>query len=373
MMVATKKIIPATDISDIQTSMATVVSDISVANNISAEYVREASMVSFSNPASIDKFGEKSSNILSNMSKDANTSETKLKQLGEVGDRVTSLMKIMNSLDPKILKSATSSGFLSKLFNKIKDPIETFSIQQKSVKESAKAISSKLMQDRDFLLKENDRLERVYNNTLQATKDLEELIKAGALRLQELKSELVELKAIADTDPTNDEKVLAVRNAQNTVDRFEQKLDRMNVMRALTLRTLPKIKSDQNTNSEEANTCLDCATILIPQWENDMDIYISELRTAMVMDSRKAVVDMVNKNLVDSANLSYENAVRASEASNSSLVTLETIQTVHNKLIESLNVKVQSAERGRELRAQNFMAIMDMDKNLREELAKINS
>lgn len=334
---------------------------------VSPQVMNQLKVITLDNPQALEKFGESSANILSSMSKDLGTSVTKLKDMGEIGDKITTLMKTAKELDPTILLSDTKPGFFSSLFSKIKDPIETFALKQQTVSESVKHIAKKLDEDRKALLEENKKLEIVYNNTLKALDSLEELLLAGGHRLLEIKQDFEILKQDAISAP-DDRKNLDVQKAQNFIDRFEQRLDRLNSSRAMVLRQLPQVNIMAISNSKESDNIEDTINTNIPLWETQINLYISQLRTKLASQNREATNKFGNELLAKNAELMHQNTVEIANASNSSLIDISTITTVQNNLLASMEVMKQASELGRQKRAENFQAIMNMDKELREKL-----
>lgn len=324
--------------------------------------------ISFANQQSLDSFGNETSSILSNLSNDM-SSEAKLKDMGEVGDKINSLLKTAKQLDPSVLLA--KPGFFAKLFGRIKDPIETFANNQLSVSASVKKIGDKLLEDRATLLSDNKKLEKTYESNILALNELEVYLHAGKVRLSELKNELQNLKQLASTNSNlNNEQAMIVQTGQGFIDRFEQRLSRLDSSRAIVMRQLPQIRIMQASNYREAETIQDCVNTAIPIWEQQISLYITQLRTKLALDNERNVTNMINDTIRTSSALTLQNTIEIANASNNQLVELNTIQTVQDNLLKSIEVMANAAEVGRTKRIESFNAISAMDTQLKTQLIK---
>lgn len=327
---------------------------------VSTEVQQKVNAITLNSMQSLDNFGNDTAQILNNLSRDMSM-ENKLKSMGEIGDKIGNLLKTAKELDPSVLTEKPS--FFGKLMGKIKDPIDSFVIKQKSVSQAVKDIANKLLEDRNTLLAENNKLEQIYNSNLSAFNKLEEYIIVGTQRLEELKQELSSFQG-------DESKYLELQTGQSFIDRFEQRLDRLNSSKAIVMRQLPQIRIMQSSNFREAETIQDCVNTAIPVWEQQINLYISQLRTKLALENERNVTKMINDTIKTSAELTHQNTVEIAQASTSSLIELDTIRTVQDNLLKSIDVMAQTAETGRQKRKESFLAIVDMDKQLKENLTK---
>jgi uncharacterized protein YaaN involved in tellurite resistance len=342
------------------------ITDVEVSNSkqlvISPEIKNKLQVITLSNPEALNTFGEETANVLKNLSNDMSV-DSKLKDMGEVGTKINDLLKKAKSLDPSVLLA--KPGFFGKLFGKIKDPIDTFANNQKSVSESVKQIAVKLLDDRKTLLADNVKLDKVYDSNVIALANLEQYIVAGNNHLETLREELRVLST-----SQSDSVGLQIQTGKDVISRFEQRIDRLNSSRAIVLRQLPQIRIMQNSNFREAETIQDTVNTAIPVWEQQISLYITQLRTKLALENERSVNKMINETISASAALTHQNTVEIANASNNSLIDLSTIQTVQDNLIKSIDVMAATAETGRQKRLESFNAIALMDTQLKENLSK---
>lgn len=343
---------------------------------ISEKAAKQMAEIRFDNPSSLDKYGESTATILNNMSQGMSTNEAKLKSMGEVGERITDLLKHTKELDAQSLLGSEKPGIIARIFNKVKDPIETFAIKHKSVSEAMSNVSQKLKEDRDALLSENNSLDRVYEENLSGLGELEDLIAAGLLRLAELKAEFEGNKErISHMEKGSldyDKEFLSLQEQQNFIDRFEQRIDRLNGSRAIVLRQLPQIRIMQHSNSKEAETIQDLVNTAIPVWEQQINLYISQLRTKTALENEQMVKTMLNDTIQANNEQMKLTAIEIAKSSTSSIIDAKTIISAQDNLLETVKVLQQAAETGRRNRADSFLQIMQLDKQLKDNIAPLN-
>ena len=319
--------------------------------------------ISLNDSRTVEAFGEVYTNTLSKLSSALATSEAKLKNMGEVGNNITHLLTTAKSLDASILLD--KPNFLERMFKSTTTGIEKFAEKQKTVQEGIKEVSVRLLTDRTTLLSENDILQKVYDDHLTVVNDMNNLVTGGQIRLQELKTEFAAIKTEADK---HEEGYLQIQNQQQLIDRFEQKLERLNTSKTILARQLVQIKIMQNTNLTESDTIKDTIDTAIPLWESQIGLYISTLKTKNSVDNRKAITEVINSTIQKNAELMNQNTKDIVEGSTSSLISIETVQAVQTSLISSITTLQAAAEIGRQKRADSFLQLAAMDEELKHTL-----
>lgn len=321
--------------------------------------------ISITDSRTVEAFGDVYTDTLSKLSSALATSEAKLKNMGEVGNSITQLLTTAKSLDASVLLD--KPNFIERIFKSTTSNIEKFAEKQKTVQEGIKEVSTRLLADRTTLLSENELLEKVYNDHLTIVNEMNLLVTGGQIRLQELKDEFLLTKTEAEK---HEEGYLQIQNQQQLIDRFEQKLERLNSSKTILARQLVQIKIMQNTNLTESDTIKDTIDTAIPLWESQIGLYISTLKTKNSVDNRKAITEVINSTIQKNAELMNQNTKDIVDGSTSSLITIETVQAVQSSLINSITTLQAAAQVGRQKRAESFLQLAAMDEELKQTLIK---
>lgn len=319
--------------------------------------------VDISNPSSVETFGDNYSNMLGKLSASLNTPETQLKNLDVIGNNISQLMSTANSLNPNELVKKDS--FFEKLLGKSKNKINNFIDKQKSVKEAVQVISNNLLSDRSVLITENSNLEKVYNDNIEVLNNMTSLIELGTQKAESMKEELNNYKLSLGTELT-DINAVELQSKNHFIERFEQKLGRLNNAKALVLRQLPQIRLMQTSNATEIDTIKDVVDTAIPLWESQIGLFISQLKTKKGVENRKSVTDSINNTIQMNAQLMNQNTLDIVAASSSDIISIETIQIVQTNLISSVQAMQSSNEKAKQNRKDNFLKIAQLDTELKQ-------
>lgn len=313
----------------------------------------------------VESFGDSFTTTLANLSTSLSTSEAKLKSLGDVGSSITELLSTTKSLDANTLLD--KPGFLDRILSRTTANVEKFIDKQKTVSEAVKATSLKLLNDRNFLVTENQTLQHVYEDYIIIVDKMSQLINDGFIRLQDLKTEFAAVKTQTEQ---SDSSFLQIQNYQQCIDRFDQKLERLSTAKSLISRQLVQVKIMQNINTAEADTIKDTVDVAIPLWESQIGLVISQLKTKTSIDNRKNVQLVINETIQKNAQLMSQNTADVIEGSTSSIISIESVQAVQTSLISSITALQEAANIGRQKRADTFLQLTAMDDELKQTLIK---
>lgn len=314
------------------------------------------------NIRSVEDLGEKYSSVLQNLSSSLNTSDTKLKTMGAVGNNIAALMSTVKSLDPSMINQ--KPGLISKFFGKAKDGITMFIDTQKTVDQSVQEVSTRLLNDRQELINENIALEKTYTENLKVLDEMENIIKIGQNDVLILKQELQQFQ---DARPTlNTEDALEVQNRKHFIERVEQKLSRIDNGRALALRQLPQIMIMQSANNTEIDTIKDVVDVAVPLWKSQLNLYISQLKTKNAVETRQAVTSVINETIQQNAILMNQNVTDIAAGYSSDIITADTIKVVNDNLLSSINTMADCQKNAQQKRIESFNNIKAMDNELKQ-------
>jgi uncharacterized protein YaaN involved in tellurite resistance len=202
MLVSSKKISTAQVSVENAVQSAVVATTVSVADTQVPAVGSKLQLINPNDINSVENLGERYSTVLQNLSSSLNTSEVKLKNMGKIGTNITSLMHTVKSLDPMMINE--KPGFFGKLLGKAKNGIDNFIDSQKSVDQSVKEVSLKLLDDRQELIQENVALESTYTENIKVLNEMEDILLVGANDVAILKQQLQEFQNSKQTMDDDD-------------------------------------------------------------------------------------------------------------------------------------------------------------------------
>lgn len=361
MLVSSKKI-PAAQVSvENAVQSAVVATTVSVADTQVPAFGSKLQLINPNDINSVENLGERYSTVLQNLSSSLNTSDVKLKNMGKIGTNITALMHSVKSLDPMMINE--KPGFFGKLLGKAKNGIDNFIDSQKSVDQSVKEVSLKLLDDRQELIQENVALENTYTENIKVLNEMEDILLVGANDVAILKQQLQEFQ---NSKQTMDDDALEIQRQKHLIERVEQKLSRLNNGRALALRQLPQIRIIQSANNTEIDTIKDVVDVAVPLWKSQLNLYISQLKTAAAVQTRQSVTNVINETIQQNAILMNQNVTDIAAGYNSDIITSDTIKIVNDNLLSSINTMSDCQKNAQQKRLESFNNIKQMDNELKQ-------
>lgn len=361
MLVSSKKISTAQVSVENAVQSAVVATTVSVADMQVPAVGSKLQLINPNDINSVENLGERYSTVLQNLSSSLNTSEVKLKNMGKIGTNITSLMHTVKSLDPMMINE--KPGFFGKLLGKAKNGIDNFIDSQKSVDQSVKEVSLKLLDDRQELIQENVALENTYTENIKVLNEMEDILLVGANDVAILKQQLQEFQ---NSKQTMDDDALEIQRQKHLIERVEQKLSRLNNGRALALRQLPQIRIIQSANNTEIDTIKDVVDVAVPLWKSQLNLYISQLKTAAAVQTRQSVTNVINETIQQNAILMNQNVTDIAAGYNSDIITSDTIKIVNDNLLSSINTMSDCQKNAQQKRLESFNNIKQMDNELKQ-------
>ena len=362
MLVSSKKI-PAAQVSvENVVQSAVVATTVSVTDTQVPAFGSKLQLINPNDINSVENLGERYSTVLQNLSSSLNTSDVKLKNMGKIGTNITALMHSVKSLDPMMINE--KPGFFGKLLGKAKNGIDNFIDSQKSVDQSVKEVSLKLLDDRQELIQENVALENTYTENIKVLNEMEDILLVGSNDVAILKQQLQEFQNSKQT--MDDDDALEIQRQKHLIERVEQKLSRLNNGRALALRQLPQIRIIQSANNTEIDTIKDVVDVAVPLWKSQLNLYISQLKTAAAVQTRQSVTNVINETIQQNAILMNQNVTDIAAGYNSDIITSDTIKIVNDNLLSSINTMSDCQKNAQQKRLESFNNIKQMDNELKQ-------
>ena len=299
---------------------------------------------------------------------DAALASVRTKDLGEVGDMISSLVVELKGFNAEEEKK----GFLG-LFKKAGSGIETLKARYNKAEVNVNKISHELEEHQRTLMKDVVILDQMYDKNLDYYKQLTMYILAGKEKLaQERATTLVELRAKAersglaeDAQKANDFDAMCLR--------FEKKLHDLELTRMVSIQMGPQIRLLQNNDtlmSEKIQTSL---VNTIPLWKSQMVLALGMSHSQQALEAQKAVTDMTNDLLRKNAEKLKMATVETAKESERAIVDIETLQHTNEQLITTLDEVLQIQTEGRQKRAAAEQELRKIEGQLKQKLLETRS
>ncbi|OAQ07269.1 hypothetical protein A3O17_07515 [Ligilactobacillus aviarius] len=296
----------------------------------------------------------------------------KSKEVGEIGDTLQSLVTSLNSADPEKL-SGDKKPKIFRLFKKIKDSVFEMTAKYQEVSAQIGKITTKLENQENDLLKNNDMLDEMYTANQKYFQQLNTLIVGGQIRRDELNKEMAALQADVDAGKADQMDVQNLQDMKAQADRLDHRLSDLMLTREITIQQAPQIRLIQNNNSVLSEKIQSSITTAIPLWKNQVAIALSLLSQKDAVKAQDAVANTTNELLKKNSEMLHESTVDVAKASQRGLVDVDTLKETQENLISTIQEVMQIQSEGTQKRQAIEGELAQMEDHLKTALIPSDS
>lgn len=292
----------------------------------------------------------------------------KTKDMGEIGGMITDLVTELKSFE---IVDEEAKG-LKAFFKKKSNEVTSLKAKYDKAEVNVARISDALEGHQIQLLKDVEFLDKMYELNLSYFKEISMYILAGKEKLNQARdTELAELKqkALASGLP---EDAQLVKDYENMCERFEKKINDLELSRMVALQTAPQIRLIQNSDTVMVDKIQSTLVNTIPLWKNQMAIAIGVQHATDAAEAQRQVSDMTNELLKKNAAALKVATIETAKEAERGIVDMETLKNTNESLISTLDEVMRIQTEGRERRRQAELDLQDMENQLKQRLLQIS-
>lgn len=277
----------------------------------------------------------------------------------ELGKVLAGVQTEVYKLDPASVKKTGIAGWIQAKFGNIKKDLTVRLRKADAVFTDLSAkisthitVHTEWVKDLDVLYKEN------HDRYLAIVKTIE----TGEKWRDQMQAQLDTWPEIDPNDRDLAMKIQDKRNAEAILNRLKIKLDSFLRLKTVAESNAPKIKSQQETSKTTIMTLRDVIDQTIPMVKYEFTLYLQSLdaqKSIQVVESTNA---MANTTLTKSADSAKVAAVNAATALNTPQISMDTLNHIRNRMVETLT-EVKSIEHNASVkRDQDKVQIVETQK-----------
>ncbi len=286
------------------------------------------------------------------------------RDLGEVGDDVTSLIVTLKNFSPD---QGEAKGIRS-LFRKAKGSLDALKARYSEVEKNVRAIAEVLEGHQRTLIKDIALLDQLYALNEAYFKELTMYVVAGKEKLEQVRTgELAALQAKARESGLAED-AQAARDLAQKCDRFEKRIFDLELTRQVALQTAPQIRLVQSSDAVMAEKIQSTVVNTIPLWKNQMVIALGIEHATQAARAQREVADMTNQLLKRNADQLKVATVESAREAERGVVDIETLRHTNEQLISTLDEVARVQSEGRERRRQAEAELTKIEGELKAKL-----
>lgn len=324
-----------------------------------------AAKIDITDPNIVLQYGAGSQQKIANFS-DSALQNVKTKDLGEVGDMITSLVGELRDFED----DDSTKGFLG-FFKKQTNKLEQMKTKYDKVDVNVEKIATALEDHQVKLMKDVAVLDQLYNVNLANFKELSMYIVAGKQKLEEVRAK--ELPALIEKAKQSNlpEDTQAANDMAAMCNRFEKKIHDLELTRAISIQMAPQIRLIQNNDTVMSEKIQTTLVNTIPLWKSQMVIALGLAHSQQALKAQQQVTDLTNELLKKNAEALKISTIETAKASERGIVDIETLKQTNETLISTLDEVVQIQNDGRAKRKEAEAELARIEDQLKNKLLTI--
>ena len=321
-----------------------------------------AAKIDITDPNIVLQYGAGSQQKIANFS-DSALQNVKTKDLGEVGDMITSLVGELRDFED----DDSTKGFLG-FFKKQTNKLEQMKTKYDKVDVNVEKIATALEDHQVKLMKDVAVLDQLYNVNLANFKELSMYIVAGKQKLEEVRAN--ELPALIEKAKQSNlpEDTQAANDMAAMCNRFEKKIHDLELTRAISIQMAPQIRLIQNNDTVMSEKIQTTLVNTIPLWKSQMVIALGLAHSQQALKAQQQVTDLTNELLKRNAEALKVSTIETAKASERGIVDIETLKQTNETLISTLDEVVQIQNDGRAKRKEAEAELARIEDQLKNKL-----
>ena len=289
-------------------------------------------------------------------------SKVQTRDLGEIGDMVTSLVVELKGMDEPEKKG------IAGLFRKAQVSAQEMKTKYSKAEANIDKIAAELDKHKLTLMKDVAVMDQMYEKNLAYFKELTMYILAGKQKLaDERATTLVSLREKAQTSGLAED-AQAANDFENKCERFEKKLHDLELTRVISLQTAPQIRMIQNNDTLMMEKIQTSIMNTIPLWKNQMVLTLGIQDSQRAMEAQRKVTDMTNQLLQKNADMLKMATVETAREAERGIVDIETLKHTNESLISTLDEVLQIQTEGAQKRQEAEQELRRIEGELKQKL-----
>ena len=345
-----------------------VVIDDSMLNEAEKKMVDDfAKKIDISDSQLVLQYGAAAQKSVASFSENA-LSNVRNKDLGEIGDTLTSLTMELKSLGQEEEEKGLF-GFFKKAGNRL----ETMKVQYSKAEVNVEKIARELEQHQRILMKDIAMFDQMYELNLKYYKELTMYIIAGKKRLAEVQSgQLEELRKKAEATGAQED-AQAYNDLAQMCNRFDKKLHDLELTRMVSIQMGPQTRMLQNNDTLMVEKIQSSLVNTIPLWKSQMVLALGLENSRKATAAQTAVTNATNELLKKNAEMLKMGTIATAKEAERSIIDIETLQHTNQQLISTLDEVIQIQKEGAQKRKEAEVELGRIEGELRQKLMELRS
>ena len=291
----------------------------------------------------------------------------KTKDLGEVGEALSSLVVELKHFGQDEEKKGGIFGF----FQKKKNELEALKASYAKAETNVDKIVKVLENHQVTLMKDIAMFDQMYELNTKYYKELTMYILAGKKKLQKVRAgELEELRKKAAASGAQED-AQAYNDMANMCSRFEKKIHDLELTRMISIQMGPQTRLIQNNDALMLEKIQSSLVNTIPLWKSQMVLSLGLEHSRQATAAQAAVTNMTNELLRKNADMLKMGTIETAKEAERSVVDIQTLQHTNQQLISTLDEVMKIQQDGAQKRREAELELGRIEGELKQKLLEL--
>lgn len=327
-----------------------------------AYYKEIASVLNEKDITSISSYGSDLQKAMDSYSSDFLKQSFDSKTSIESAELISNLLGELHEVDIADLETPNAfKRFLRRIpgLRKLVVSVEQIKAKYNTIEKNIDGIINKLEATRQIAIRDNNLLQKQFENNCDYVDQLEDLIIAGKIKSEELEALIADMKS-----RSNEYEEYQISDIEEYKNSLDKRLSDLIALRFAFKQSLTQIRIIQRTNIMHANNTESQIAMTIPLWKNQLSLAVALYDQKQAIEVSGKVTDTTNELMRKNAEMMKTQAIEVTKQSQRMVIDPETLQKATQELIATVEGVQKAQKEGAEKRAAAEAQIARLEKEM---------
>ena len=237
--------------------------------------------------------------------------------------------------------------------------VEQIKAKYDTIEKNIDGIVQKLETARQIAIRDNNNLQKQFENNVDYVEQLGELIIAGKIKSQELEKLIEDMKT--NSEEYDDYQISDVEEYKNSLDK---RLTDLTMLRYAFKQSLTQIRIIQRTNIMNANNTEQQIAMTIPLWKNQLSLAVALYDQKQTLEISSKVADTTNEIFKKNAEMMKTQAIEVAKQNQRTVIDIETLRKTTSDLLTTVEGVQKAQLEGAQKRAAAEQELFKLEKQM---------
>lgn len=237
--------------------------------------------------------------------------------------------------------------------------VEQIKAKYDTIEKNIDGIVQKLETARQIAIRDNNNLQKQFENNVDYVEQLGELIIAGKIKSQELDKLIEDMKT--NSEEYDDYQISDVEEYKNSLDK---RLTDLTMLRYAFKQSLTQIRIIQRTNIMNANNTEQQIAMTIPLWKNQLSLAVALYDQKQTLKISSKVADTTNEIFKKNAEMMKTQAIEVAKQNQRTVIDIETLRKTTSDLLATVEGVHKAQLEGAQKRAAAEQELFKLEKQM---------